>query len=229
MALAIAAFNSARTYLNDQNSQIWSNAALLPYLVEAFNDMIESLTLYEVPLIKEKSVVISVPVSTSIPQLLNSMAGFPTDFIEPIKLKERATGSTNPEDFESGRMIECEFLPNLQQQESLRYWCWQQQNVLIIGATTARDVLLYYIGGLSVPIAANSSLGFTYAEHFLGPKTAAYAAGSVGNSTLAQEANQVAQDKLDNLLMIATKNQQNLPARRIPYHRGRRGRSFSQG
>ena len=221
MATAVTALESARSYLNDNGAQIWTDSALLPYLREAYRDLIMSLWLNGLPVIREKA---AAPITVGVGVLFLTL---PADLIEPIWLKERASGSS--EDYIP--MTETEFTPDFKQDTTLRYWDWRDEKINFIGATTAREVSLRYWKGLTVPTGANSSLGFIFAEIFLGPQTAAYASSSVGNTTLAGELGYVqgqrvgiAGSKLDMIIRANIKGQQNLPARRIPYRRFARSR-----
>lgn len=223
MATAQAALDSARTYLNDQGQQIWTNTILLPFLVEAHKDLLLALLLNGIPVLREKSAAINVTAVTGVTLTL------PTDLVEPISLKERPQTSTNITDYV--RMEEKEFEPDTPQTDSLRYWCWREEAINFVGATTARTVLLRYWKSLTTITATTTTLGFLLAEVFLGPQTAAYAANSVGNTTLAQELayvkgkeGSVAGSKLAQIIAINVKGMQNLPARRIPYRRYARSR-----
>lgn len=221
MATAQAALDSARVYLNDVGQQIWTNTTLLPYLKEAHRDLLLLLWLNGIPVIREKSASINVTAVSGVTLTL------PNDLLEPIWLKERPQGSS--EDWIP--MIEMEFEPDIPQADTLRYWCWREEAINFVGATTNRSVLLRYWKGLTTIIDATTNLGFILAEAFLGPQTAGYAAGSVGNITLAQEMLYVkdvnigiAGSKLHMIIQSNIKGQQNLPARRIAYRRFSRSR-----
>lgn len=220
---AAAAFSSARVYLNDANQQIWTDAVLLPYLKEAHKDLLLVLWLNGIPVIKEKSAAINV---TAVSGLVVTL---PTDLIEPISLKERLQTSTSVNDYVP--MVEKDFEPDITQTETLRYWAWREETIALVGATTNRTVLLRYYKSIATITGASDSLGFIFAEAFCGPQTAAYAAGSVGNTSLASEllwVNSgnlgVAGGKLDMILRANIKGMQNLPARRLPYRRHSRAK-----
>lgn len=218
MATAQVALDSARTYLNDQGQQIWTNALLLPFLKEAHRDLLLTLLHNGIPVIREKSAAINITAVTGL------IVTLPADLVEPISLKERAQTSTSVTDYVS--MEEKDFEPDTPQTTELRYWCWREEAINLVGATTARTVLLRYLKSLATITAVGDSLGFILAEIFLGPQTAAYAANSVGNKTLASELayikgkqDGVAGSRLSQIVAINVKGMQNLPARRIPYRR----------
>ncbi len=217
MATAQEAIDSARVYLNDVNAQMWTDAKLFPRLKEAYRDLLIELWLQGIPVIREKT---SVPITVNIGATTLTL---PADLLEPIKLKERPFGSS--ETFVP--MEEKDFEPDFIASDTLRYWAWREEGIDLVGATTKREVLLFYWKTLTIPTVVGSTLGFIYAEIYLGPKTAAYAAGSVGNPTLAQEANALAESKLNKIIRANIKGQQSLPTRRIPYRRSRRTRVFS--
>jgi len=142
--------------------------------------------------------------------------------VEPIWLKERAFGSSD----NWISLTETDFESDIDQTSELRYWTWREEKILFVGATMKREILMRYWKTLTEPTAAGHSLGFIYAEHFLGPQMAAYAAASVGNLTLASSLlyvkgihNGVAGAKLHMIIQGNIKGQQNLFARRIPYRR----------
>jgi len=53
MAIATVALDSARTYLNDVNKQIWTDAVLLPFLREAYRDMTLVLWVNGIPVLRK--------------------------------------------------------------------------------------------------------------------------------------------------------------------------------
>lgn len=221
---AADALDSARVYLNDVGKQIWTDVVLLPYLKEAYRDLLLELELQQIPILRSKSTATTVNIG-------DTTVTLPSDFVLPIKLTEKSFGSSDA----PTPMVECDFEPAVDATDTLRYWAFRNGVIDLVGSTTKRSVYLYYESGPTIPTAAGSSLGITNAEIFLGPQTAGYAAGSVGNRSLAVEllfikSTQlgIAGGKLESIIRANVKNQQNLPARRIPYHRGgRRGRILS--
>lgn len=228
MATAAIVYTQASSvYLNDTAQQIWTNTVLAPYLGEAFRDLLLILWLNGLPVIREKAAIITVPAGTLSLGSITPSSKLPSDIFEPIWLKERSAGSS--EDWQG--MTETDFEPDWSQDTTLRYWTWRKEDIRFVGATTDRDVNLQYYRAPTIPVASGDALGFLFAEMFLSPQTAGYAAGSVGNTTLAKEllyiqgVNQgIAGSKLDMLLRANVKGQQNLPARRIPYRRMARSR-----
>ena len=215
MAIAKEAFNSARTHLNDSESAVWSDSTLLPHLKEAHRDLQVTLWLNGLPVIRKKSATINVNASA-----LDLGSNQPIDLVSPISLKERAQGSSEG----WTDVTETDFEPDRQMASILDVWCWREERIKFVGSTSNREVLLRYHAGMTLPKDENSVLGFIFAEYFLGPQTAQYAARSVGGTSLANECLEEAKQKLDMVIRANIKGQQNLPVRRIPYRRAVRGR-----
>lgn len=221
MALASVALDSARTYLNDVGKSIWTDAVLIPYLKEAHKDLLLILWLNNIPVVKEKSAAIAVTAVSGLELTL------PTDFLEPITLKEKLQGSSES----YSPMVEVDWEPDTTQEQNLRFWAYREEKIQFVGATTNRSVLLKYYKSLADIVDATSPLGFIMSEAFLGPQTAGYAAGAVGSTTLAGELLYipdknigVAGPRIDMIVRANIKGQQNLPARRIGYRRFARRR-----
>jgi len=217
-------------YLNDTNAQIWTDAVLIPFLQEAYRDLIMVLWLNGLPVVRAKTTVLTIPIGkTSMGP--NGANVLPADMLEPVWLKERATGATNDEWVP---MSERDFEPDLlTTPTTLSYWAWRQEDIFFpsVGASTSRDIRMNYHATLTIPVVSTDSLNYIFAESFLAPQLSGYAAGSVGNDTLAGKLLWVqvvqvgiAGSKLDMIIRANVKNQQNIPARRLPYRRSMRGR-----
>lgn len=215
MALASVALQSAREYLNDSAGMFWTDVVLMPKLQDAYRQMSVRLQLAGIPVMKTVSSVLTVPAKTTV---LNSVAGFPTDLVEPKWMKERLPGSRNS-DFVD--MTQCDYIPNWDMTNELIWWCWREQKIFLLGATNDVQVELRYVKGLGYPTAPTDELAFFYAENFLGPKTAALAASATENQTAVQEWTTEADRNFNDLIRMNIRGLQNLPARKRPYHRGR--------
>src|SRR5436853_381994 len=172
-AQALTALDSARSYLNDTQSQIWTDTTLLPFLKEAHHDLMLALWINGIPVIKVKSSTIQVKAGITSLDL-------PVDLIDPISLKERASGSAD----DWILMTESSFEPDIKRDTTLKYWSWREESIIFIGATTNVEVSLKYWASLAVIIDSSSSVGIINGEFFLGPQCAGYAANSIGNTTL---------------------------------------------
>src|SRR5438128_3118184 len=149
MSTARSALDSARVYLNDVNSQIWTNTVLIPYLKEAHKDLLLVLWLNGIPVLREKSAIINVNANVITLTL-------PSDLLEPIWLKERAQSSSD----DWIPVTETEFEPDLNKDTTLRYWAWREEAINFIGATTNREVLLRYWKSIATIVDSTSALGF---------------------------------------------------------------------
>lgn len=212
MATVSTALESARTLLNDDAATLWTDAVLLPKVREAHRELQVALTLNGLPVIKEVSAIIDVPASTL------TLPTQPADIVEPIWMKERPDGGT-ADDFVD--MEEVDFLPDVLQAEDLHYWAWREEVISFVGATTAREVQLRYKKGLPTINGGSDSIGFVYGELYLGPRTAAIAALSVGNKSVHDDLTSLAMNNIDKILRMNVLGQQHLPARRKPYRRRR--------
>lgn len=211
---------AARTHLNDDEGIIWPDQKLFPKLREAHRMLQLALVQNGVPVVAEVSVVISVPANT---KDCSTCVGYPQNLIFPVWMKERAQFQRD-QDFVD--MTEVDYLPQLDPSTELIWWNWNQQTVSFIGCNQNRECLLRYRGGLKIPQEATDTIGPFWGELFLSFKTAALAVGSVTprDTDRIQLLEGQAAKNLDDLLITASLESQNLPAKRRPYHRGR-GRS----
>ena len=211
MATAQEVLESARTHLNDDASLHWNDQDLMPKLKEAHKELQSKLFRAGVPVIKAVTTVLSVTAGVVD---LNGVANYPADIVEPIWLKEREVGQSE-KDFVD--MDEVNFIPQIQQQMSLMYWCWMGEHILLLGATTNREVKMRYNKTITVPTVLTDTIGFLFGELYMGPRVAALAMISVGNRAAAILLNEEAEGKLETIIGANVKGMQNLPVRRRPY------------
>jgi hypothetical protein len=161
---------AAGVFLNDTPRTLWTNAILLPFLKRAFKDLLLELDKKNISQTKEIAAPITVPalvVSLTTPVVL-----LPTNFITPVKIEERADGSSDL----YTPMEEKDWEANIIQTERLRYWTYREDDIKFPGATTNRQILLYYQKGLTIPVDLDDPIGLTNVESFLSAQTAGYAA-----------------------------------------------------
>jgi hypothetical protein len=212
MATGELVLEEAGSLLNDWGLTIFTKEQLFRLMKQGHRELQVKLVLNGIPVIKEKSDIITIPAGDE-----DMGANQPTDLIEPISCHERTPNTTD--DFQD--MFERGWEPELQQSDILQYWVWRGELIKFLGATAAREVKLYYKGGIDVPTQEGDPLGFLFAENFLSPITASKMAFILGNKNAALALKGQASENLDDVIRMNVIGQQALPARRIPYRRGR--------
>lgn len=172
MANASVALATARTLLNDDNATTWTDPILLPKLAEAHREL--QVDLWEIgsPVVREESSAIQVDTPDT------TLGGNqPSDLIAPTKLIETSRSGSAWVD-----MTEVTYIPkNIAQSATLIYWAWREEVIVLLGADVNRDVIVYYRKLITIPTAVGDAIGVIFGELYLGARTAALAAGSVGN------------------------------------------------
>jgi hypothetical protein len=209
----------SRSYLNDDDQTNWPDVRLVPKARIAFEEMEAQLVLNGLPIIHSVTAVITVPAWTFDDQSqdLSTVSGYPTDILLPIWMKERQIGEMN-RDFVD--MVEVDFIPNIDLDINLRYWCWYQNTILLRGSFNSNQVQLRYQRYLPIPQINTDSIIVPLCQLFLAPRTAALAYQSVGNDAKWAALNGEASVNLDTIIRFNVKELQNTPAKRRPYHRG---------
>lgn len=215
--LAGAVLNATRTHLNDDSRTLWTDPVLMPKLQEAYRELLLQFTLSGVAVLNAVQ-IINVPANT--PDI-SVAAGYPTDMIEPIWIGERTAGG-RPSDFRPVR--ETNALPYVEPYGALGWWTWQRDRILTGGSTAAVDLKIYYRIKLEPPARVTDTIGIIFGEAFLSYRTAAIALETLDQFPKADRLSKKAEMNLHKIIMITTKQVQNLPARRMAYHRGRGGR-----
>lgn len=189
VATAQVAFDTARTLLNDDAGTIFTNAVLLPKLVQAFRELQDEL--------RRNDASIMVTTTSATVAIAATTYAAITDILEPITLWEKATAAA---DSTYVPMTEYSPLPIIASSTTLRYWYWDGTNINFIASTVARTVRVLYWRSLTTPTSAASSLIFTSAENFLAPRTAALMAGSLGEEKVFQVMSQLASVELSKII-----------------------------
>ena len=207
--LASTILDEIRTvWLNDANGELFEDAVLLPYLKAAYSDLLSELQLYGSQSITEVAII--TPVTTGQVSL-----SLPVDFIAPILLEERTTGSSSLTDFL--KMEQRLVLPVVEQTDRLIYWTYREDGIEFVGATTDRDVRLTYQKLLSI-IGINSVIPILGADNFLAPRTAELASMAIGqNPQISAFCGQNAASSLETLIAVQVKQTQTKSVRRRPY------------
>jgi len=209
---ASVAITSARVYLNDNTGTTWSDIILMPFLQEAHSEMVQELDVNGVGVLKQQTSPITVLAGA-----LNLSANQPLNILEPISMMERNPGE-DAEFFQD--MIKVNFLPEVDQDEDLVYWTFNQQTIAFLGATQTKEVMLRYRGSITTPIMVTDQIGVIYGSRFLGPRIAALALDSVGRSSKSLA--KLAEDNLYKIIQRAVKDAQR-PVSRKGYRSAKMG------
>jgi hypothetical protein len=210
--------DKAAVLLNDSAKTIFTDAAMLPYLSIAQDELQEQLELNNVPMSNAVSAVIPITAGTDSIGDTGDPA-LPTNLIEPKALYERTTGTND--DFIL--MTKVEFLPEVViQLNELIYWTWQGQIIKFLGALSNQDVKIEYVAAVLNPITATSTIISLFnAKTFLEYRTASLCAQFIGeNKERADDLNFNAALGLDRILGITTKGRQSIATRRRPFLSG---------
>jgi hypothetical protein len=205
--LASDVADDARVLLNDTAASLYTNVTLLAPIARANRELELVLISYGLPV--QRQISAAIPVAANATELT-----LPTDFLLPISMKERNSGSTNVSDWQD--MTEKEFEPTITITNTLTYWAFRDNRIKFPGANTAREVLLRYERQLAAITAISSPEDFVVSRNYLGAKTAEIAARSIGmNITHADDilARYVAPAE-DGLVRCYVLNQQGIPTRR---------------
>lgn len=210
--LASDCMDQAAIMLNDVGRNLYTNAIQLPYLKMA-NEALEQLLLkYGVSIQLKKTTAITVALSAT-PTTLT----LPSDFLLPITLWERASGSTNEDDYVE--MFEKDWEEDTAPANTLNQWSFRNNTIALIGCTVAREVKLYYHRMILAITSANSPEESYLFKPYLSAKTAEYCARFIGmNKEMADEIQEKATDPAeDNLTHILIGNMQGARHRRGQY------------
>jgi len=199
-----------RSRLNDQIGAISGDAVLIPFAQDAADELQLELDLYGIQVIEKKNTTpIPIPVNT-----LRMGSLLPQDMLEPQRLEERLSGSTDlfiP-------MVMRQWEPDILPTDSLRYWTYREQDIFFVGSTSARDVVIYYKKRAIFITDINSPININNSELFMICKTASLIARDVGeNPVRADDLNTEAGHFLGKLVGIGVKSKQAYRTRRRPY------------
>lgn len=123
---------------------VFADADLLPFVNSALLDLNFDLIAAGVQVVKnETTVTVRANTDTTIIfSAVNPAPTLPDDFLEPLTLWEKL--STDP----ARNYVEMdqrpERLPDLDATDRLRFWMWQNNQIVLIGATTDRSVRILY-------------------------------------------------------------------------------------
>lgn len=187
--IAKVALDTARALLNDEGVQLWTDAILRNKLAVAHRELQVQLRANACPVTRTSVILTVNPGEMTVTN--------PTDIIEPVVLWEKDVGAPDSE-FE--RMTEYDPLPIKSISDRLIYWRWAEEAIQFLGSTAARDVKIIYKRMLAIPAVPSDSIGIIDGESFLGPRIAALAFGSTGNTQAADWCTNMAVATLTDIL-----------------------------
>ncbi len=212
-----------RSLLNDSQGNLFTDTLLLPYLNSAYRKLqraignaggggfIQDDALLVVAAVEQQdpSLQVSISDSTAPPNQL------PTDLLMPLKLWERANGSSD--DFvEMVDLTRHGGLPSRDQDITLSVWEWRADGLWFVGATQDTQIRLRYLKAYPDFADATSPVLVRNAQEALAYATAALAGWSRG-SPLAEKWDEAASDAIEDLVSAAVRREQQSCRRRRPY------------
>lgn len=190
--LASVALITARTLLNDDGIQLWTDETLLPKLALAHRELQAMLRANACPITRAMEV-------SPVPANTTTLQTPPADLIEPITLWEK--GTSDP-DSAYVRMTEYDPLPFGQALTTrLIWWKWTQEAIEFLGCSIDRVVKVYYRRLISIPTDGNEPIGIIDGELYISPRTAALAFGSTGNTVASEWCTNMAKLTIDDILI----------------------------
>ena len=158
---------------------------------------------------QDSSVQVSISDATAPPNQL------PTDLLVPLKLWERANGSSD--DFvEMVDLTRHGGLPSREQDVTLSVWEWRADGLWFLGATQDTQIRLRYLKAYPDFTDATSPVLVRNAQEALAYATAALAGWSRG-SPLSEKWDEAASDAIEDLVVAAVRREQQSSRRRRPY------------
>jgi len=212
-----------RSLLNDAQGNLFTDAVLLPYANSAYRKVQRALgnsggegflsddALLVVPAVAEpdSSLQVAITDATAPPNQL------PTDLLLPLKLWERTNGSSD--DFaEMVDLTRHGGLPSRAQGLTLGVWEWRADGIYFLGATQDIQVRVRYLKALPDLTDATSPVLIRNAQEAIAYTAAAMAALARG-SPLASQWDAAGADALEDLVVGATRREQQSSRRRRPY------------
>ncbi len=205
MALLSVAITGARTWLNDDAANVWTDAALIPKCQEAHRELQTKLWLVGSPAVRKVSAAQSIPATTGL-----TLTSAITDMLTPFKIVEYADTIETIAD--ATEVTEVNFLPNKAQSTKLDYWCWKEEAIAFLGASAARKVVVYYRKLITVPTTTSDAIGIIFGELYISARAAAIACGSTGNKDAYEILTQVCKENFE-MVVQAQRGQQSPPMR----------------
>ena len=212
-----------RSLLNDAQGNLFTDAVLLPYANSAYRKVQralgnsgaggfisdDALLVVTAVAAQDSSLQVSITDATAPPNQL------PTDLLVPVKLWERANGSSD--DFaEMVDLARHGGLPSRVQDIVLGVWEWRADGLYFLGATQDTQIRLRYLKAYPDLSDATSPVLIRNAQEAIAYATAALAGWARG-SPLAEKWDEAASDALEDLIVQAVRREQQSSRRRRPF------------
>jgi hypothetical protein len=215
--LAGEIFDISAALLNDTAKTVYTNAAQLPYLNLALQNLQENFELSNVPVTDAISTVINIPAGEIAIKFNGPGPKLPDDLIEIQKLWEREEG-IDPY-FPMTRVNSLSQQLAGTELSQFGVYVWESQEIKFLPASRDNDIKIEYIRNLFSPaVDANSPINVVNAASFLEFKNAALCARYIGeNTTRADSLDGQAILALDMATGISSKGRQSIITRRRPF------------
>jgi hypothetical protein len=217
--------------LNDPNKTDYTYNVMIPYMNMAIEELSEILEESNAsPSSQTTSNPIVIPVGmnriTSPEDLTVGVPHYPDDLTEIQEVGERASGSND----QFLQLTRKEFLSNSQPNNSLLFWCWEDQQIKFnpSGALGAREVQLKYVRqGIPYIVDATSIINTINVRAYLSYKTAALCALFIGeNETRAGVLQSQAEKAIERTANISNKGRQQIMTRHRPFRASYKMRGY---
>ena len=191
MALASVALGTARTFLNDDEANVWTDAVLMPKLREAHRELQVKLWVVGSPIVRGESSRLTVTAGQT------SLVSTPSDLLAPTSLIE----ATSPAGVDWEPMTEVSYIPKtVSVSGKLIYWAWREELIKFLGSSSDRSVIVYYRKAITIPTVVSDPIGILFGELYLGARIAAMAAGSVGNEPVFNQLSALSKANFDDVV-----------------------------
>ena len=212
-----------RSLLNDAAGNLFTDAVLLPYVNAAYRKAQRTLANIQSGSFLTDDVLLVLPAVTAVDasaqvSITDATAPpnqLPPDLLVPVKLWERANGSSD--DFmEMTDLTGHDGLPSEPQAQQLNYWEWRADGLYFLGATQDTQIRLRYQKSYPDLVDATSPVLIRQAQEALAYAAAAMA-GAARGAPQAERWDAAAADALEDLIVRATQREQQTGRRRRPF------------
>lgn len=182
---------TARTYLNDDNATQFPDPVLIPKFQEAHRELQTELWSAGSPLVRGVSSPLTVLTGVKL-LTATSTPPLPADLLCPTMLFESAASAGPYLPMTEAIYIALGYTPGA----TMGVWSWQQEQIVLGGASGTVYIIVQYRRLITIPVLATDFIGVLFGESYLAARTAALAAGTVGNKDALQMMTELANQNL---------------------------------